>query len=300
MTVREIARALDISVRSAWRYVRSLQAQGEPVYDEVGPDGKSKVFRLMASARRGTIKLTTGQMVTLSLCRQVFDFLDGTGFKEDLDDVFNVLGATLQSRNFVGVDNLDRKLFDVNEAPHVYDGRIDDINAIITALLREQKLRVKHAAVGRGRTAFVFDPYTLLVYQKGLYLVGHSHHHGELRRFALEKLRDIQWLRGQRFEYPDDYHPRQLVEGAFGLIDGELSDVRIFFAAEVAHLIKRRRWHPTQRLRRVKGGITLSMKVHASVEVEAWILSYGEFARVERPTWLRERLRERHAKAARA
>jgi len=46
----------------------------------------------------------------------VFDFLEGTGFKEDLDDVFGRLEATLKRKDFLAVRNLDRKIFDVNEA----------------------------------------------------------------------------------------------------------------------------------------------------------------------------------------
>ena len=50
----------------------------------------------MPTARRQSITLTTAQMVALFLSRRVFDFLAGTGFKEDLDDVFAKLEATLK------------------------------------------------------------------------------------------------------------------------------------------------------------------------------------------------------------
>ena len=36
-----------------------------------------------------------------------------------------------------GARNLDRKVFDVNEAPHLYADRIEHVNDIMTALLRE-------------------------------------------------------------------------------------------------------------------------------------------------------------------
>ena len=50
--------------------------------------GRRKVWRIMPTARRQTISLSTSQMVALFLSRRVFDFLAGTGFQEDLDDVF--------------------------------------------------------------------------------------------------------------------------------------------------------------------------------------------------------------------
>src|SRR4051794_8922684 len=70
--------------------------------------------------------------------------------------------------------NLERKIFDVNEAPHLYADRVEHINDIVSALLREHQLSIVHER--HGTKPFVFEPYTLLVYKKGLYLVGFSHH----------------------------------------------------------------------------------------------------------------------------
>ena len=137
------------------------------------------------------------------------------------------LEATLRRKDFAAVRNLDRKVFDVNEARHLYEGRIEDVNDIMTALLREERLRVTHEGVSGGRKTFVLEPYTLLVYKKGLYLAGRSEGHGgEIRTFALDGFRAVEWLRGERFEYPADYRPEQITEGAFGLIRGKERDAR--------------------------------------------------------------------------
>ena len=160
----------------------------------------------------------------------MFDFLAGTGFKEDLDDLFGKLEAPAAARDFAAAQNLDRKVFDVNEARHLYEGRIEDVNDIVTALLREERLRVTHESVSGGKRTFVLEPYTLMVYKKGLYLVGRSAGHaGAIRTFALDAFRAVEWLRGDKFDYPVDYRPEQVTEGAFGLIRGgpEVTRVRI-------------------------------------------------------------------------
>src|ERR1700759_5435995 len=116
------------------RQGRPLRPGGEPLYEEMS--GKRKVWRLMPTARRQSLTLTTAQMVALFLSRRVFDFLSGTGFKEVLDDVFAKLEATLRRRDATAVRALDRKVFDVNEARHLYEGRVEDVGDILTALLR--------------------------------------------------------------------------------------------------------------------------------------------------------------------
>src|SRR5204862_8240370 len=213
---------------------QALQRAGEPVYE--GMSGQRKVWRPVPPARRQAITPPPAQAGGLFLSGRVFDFLAGTGFQEDLDDVFRKLEATLRRKDFAAVRNLDRKVFDVNEARHLYEGRIEDVNDIMTALLREDRLRVTHEGVSGGKKTFVLEPYTLLVYKKGLYLAGRSEGPGgEIRTFALNRFRAVEWLRGQTFEYPDDFRPEQITEGAFGLIRGkDATRVRIWFDEKVA------------------------------------------------------------------
>jgi predicted DNA-binding transcriptional regulator YafY len=298
-SIYDIAERFGVNPRTALRYIQALQRAGEPLYEEMS--GRRKVWRVMPTARRQTITLSTSQMVALFLSRRVFDFLSGTGFKEDLDDVFAKLEATLARKTSLAVRNLARKVFDVNEARHLYEGRVEDVNDIMTALLREERLRVTHEGVSGGRKTFLLDPYTLLVYKKGLYLAGFSHQHGQVRTFALDGFRAVDWLRGDRFEYPADYRPEQLTEGAFGLIRGAATRVRVLFDAKVARYVQRRQWHPSQRFRRTAGGgVEMTMDVHGTVEVTSWVLGFGDKAQVLEPPALAAAIEAEHASAARA
>lgn len=288
-TVYEIAERLSISVRTAIRYLRALEDTGERLYDDT--EGRQKIWRLMPSTREAYLRLTTSQMTSLYLSRRVFDFLEGTGFKEDLDEIFDQLGATLKRQDFVAARNLERKLFNVNEAPYIYKGRIEDVNDIITALIREDRLVARHTSVQKGKKTFILEPYTLLVYKKGLYLSGHSDHAGAVRTFALDGFRQIDWKRNDRFEYPEDYDPRQLVHGNFGLIGGEEIKVRIFFAERVERFVRRRLWHPTQKIKKVPGGVHFTMTVKGGVEIVSWVLGFGEHAELLEPPELREKVR---------
>jgi predicted DNA-binding transcriptional regulator YafY len=287
MTVYEIADRFGVSVRTAIRYLRALENAGEPLEETL--DGKRKIWRLHPAARRETIALTTTQMVSLFLSRRVFDFLAGTGFKEDLDEVFKRLEITLRKRDY-DTRNLERKIFDVNEAPHIYADRLEHVDDIITALLREERLLVTHGSVGSYKKAFVLEPYTLLVYKKGLYLAGYSHHHKSVRTFSLDGFRDIDRLKKDRFDYPKEYQPAQLVEGAFGMIGGPRTHVRLLFDAKVGRFVRRRQWHPTQKITKTERGVELAMDVSGTVELTSWILGWGDKVEVLEPESLREEI----------
>ncbi len=295
-TVYEIAERLHVSVRTAIRYLRALEAAGDKLWDDY--DGSKKIWRLLPTARSATLRLTTSQMVSLYLSRRIFDFLAGTGFEDDLEQLFRQLEVLLRKKDFVEVRHLDRKLWAINEAPYHYEGRIEDVNDILTALIREDRLSVRHASVDRGRSKFEVNPYTLLVYKRGLYLSGFSHHHGALRTFGLDGIKEVDWLKGQKFSYPTDYHPSSLVEGAFGLIGGTETEVRLFFEQKVARFVQRRQWHPSQAISAVPGGIELTMRVRGTVELISWILSFGDQVEVLAPDSLRQQLSAELARAA--
>src|SRR4029078_3276633 len=147
----------------------------------------------------------------------------------------------------------------------------------MTALLREDRLRVTHEGVSGGRKTFILEPYTLLVYKKGLYLAGFSQHHQAIRTFALDGFREVEWRRGERLAYPGDYRPEQLTEGAFGLIRGEPTRVRIRFHEKVARYVQPRQWPPSQIFPRVPGGgVDMTLYVRGTFELVSWVLRSGD------------------------
>ncbi len=298
-TVYDLAERLDCSVRTAIRYLRATEAAGVPLYE--AQDGRRKIWRLMPSARHESVRLTTQQMVTLFLSRRVFDFLQGTGFKEDLDAVFEKLEAILKRKDFLAAKNLDRKFFDVNEAAYEYEGRLDDVDQLVTALLREEKLDCVYVAGRDGKkTRFVMRPYSLMVFRKGLYVVGIDDANGPVRPFALDGFKKIAWRKGDAFDYPRDYDPSSVRGLAFGIIRGVKTRVRVRFDAKVAKFVRRRRWHSTQRFaRRDDGGIVATMTVEGTEDVKTWVLGFGAFAEVIEPASLRRAVHDEAVAMAR-
>jgi len=297
LSLYQIADRLEVTTMTARRYLRALEDAGVPIYDELGDDGKTKIWRVHPGDRRRSIEMSVAQMIALYLARGAFGFLDGTGFKEDLDEVFRTLEVTLQSKRFLAVKNLDRKLVSLHEAHFVYDDCIDDVNDIITALIQTEQLRIVYR--NRSHKPFVIDPYTLAVHRGGLYLVAYSHKssHQAVRTFAVDELREVERLRGQRFEYPQNFEPARMFEHSFGVFVGEPQLVRLrLLTPDVRQRARRRRYHPSQQLK--KNGRELTMRVYVSAALENWILGFGEKVEVLAPAELRATIAERHRASA--
>jgi len=71
-SVYDISDRLGVTVKTARRYITALERAGEPLYEEW--DGKRKVWRLMPTARKDNICLSTSLMLSLFLSRRVFDY----------------------------------------------------------------------------------------------------------------------------------------------------------------------------------------------------------------------------------
>src|SRR5215831_7923358 len=65
ITIYDLAERFAVNPRTGLRYIQALQSAGEPLYEDTV--GKRKVWRLMPTARRGSITLTTSQMLALFL-----------------------------------------------------------------------------------------------------------------------------------------------------------------------------------------------------------------------------------------
>jgi predicted DNA-binding transcriptional regulator YafY len=69
--------------------------------------------------------------------------------------------------------------------------------------------------------------------------------------------------------------------------------VRIRFDAWAAPLISERVWHDTQKISSLpEGGIELALRLGGLEEIERWVLSWGEHARVVAPKQLRQRIKQ--------
>jgi predicted DNA-binding transcriptional regulator YafY len=237
--------------------------------------------------------MTLAQMIALYLSRGLIAILAGTGIKEDLDDVFERLFATLRKNDADTAKNLERILYVVPAGGRrMYQDRLDDVDELLTAIRARERIDVLYASRSKPARALRFDPYTLVLFDGGLYVAGFSHEHGKRITLVLDGIREVVRRKGDRFEYPEAYHPSQLFDGAFGFMAGDPRRVRIRFDAKEAHFIRRARWHDSQRMEEADdGGVVLEMNVALVPEVVSFVLRHGKGAEVLEPPELRDMVR---------
>jgi proteasome accessory factor B len=292
--IDDAARELGVTARSIRRDLKALEMAHTEI-EHVDVDGERRVRRIRTGRSTEPIRLTRYQRYSLAAVRRVFDVLAGTPLHDDI--------AQLYARLFPSGDEdgamVDRFLY-IPEAPKNYRKLKDQIYDIYEGTLRTFTLAFQYESPKGQTTSRKVEPYALVLYQNGLYVVGRDVMKDAMRTFAVERMRRVRVLTNAPFKRRSDVDVSKMFEGAFGLHNGgEQQHVVVEFTAEVARYIEPREWHATQRMTRLEdGGLRVEFDVTNLTEVEPWVLRWGPNARVREPESLARRVRETHLAAA--
>jgi len=298
VTISELMETFGVSRRTVYNDLRALEDAGVPLYSEPGPSGEA-MWTMQHAAKRTSLTLTIGQILSLGLSRLMLSFLEGTDLHGELTTVMGRMGQGLSPKLSAYVRQLERKMAVVHVGPKSYADKVDVLNDILTGLLYDELVEICYRPPGKRVRKHLVEPYTLVVYAEALYLVGFSRTRNERRTFAVERMEDASWLRGQGFTYPADYSPEAHTDGSFGITRGEPTEVEILFDAQEAPYIKERTWHPSLSFDTTKDRrLRMRMRVSSTIELLQWLLGRARSAEIVKPADLRRQAREIFTAAA--
>ena len=234
-----------------------------------------------------TVQVTEGELMALLVARRALEQYEGTPFHRQFDVAFEKLTGGMKDRiTFSPAEELREVSF-----KNVGLGRTDLVvfNALSAAVLKSREVRFAYKKLGE-KTATVrrVEPYHLANRENLWYLVGRDTDRGEMRTFALPRIREVN-MEKQLFERPADFSPERFFAGALGVVGGTGDHrVRLRFTAVVADRVRERVWHESQGMvDRRDGALELSLRLGALGEVERWVLGWGAAVEVLAPAELR-------------
>ncbi|NJC87429.1 MAG: transcriptional regulator [Desulfuromonas sp.] len=286
-TVDELAEECGVTRRTVYRDLDAITAAGYPLVPERQSDGRVLYRFITGFKNLPPITFSLPELMTLYLCRGQLGFLQGTPFQEDLDAIFGRIRSSLPPRSVAHLERIAEAVAPRFQGVHDYRPQHDILGSLREALLFQYRIRLHYTPARREPEIYLFDPYTLLFTQGALYLGGYAHNRKALRLFLVDRVQKVEMTR-ERFEVPEDFTAEQLTGGAFGLVREEPMEVRARFAAEVAHLVAERIWHPSQRREiNADGSVTLTLEAGGKTEILAWLFGFVHHVEVLEPPELR-------------
>ncbi len=165
------------------------------------------------------------------------------------------------------------------------------------ALTMMHVLRVHYAPFDKSSYEMDFHPYSLLVFENRLYVVGFSERHGEVRTFAADRMTAVQVLQ-QRFRRDASFSMKRHFGNSFGVYGGagiQSAEVVLRVTLREAKYLRSASLHHSQREIEAApdGKPRFALTVALTRDFIAEILKRGDAVEVEQPETLRIILKER-------
>ena len=215
MSGPEIARRLEIDVRTVRRYIVMLQDMGIPVQAERGPHG---AYRLERGHRMPPLLFSDSETVAFTLgLLAVREY----GFPIEVAAVEGALAKVVR----VLPENLLQQVQSLQEAIkfHVYSPAVSLNAALLVSLsvATQQKRQVcLHYRNWNGaESQRTFDPYGIVLNEGYWYTIGYCHLRQDVRTFRLDRILSLEPGK-QSFIPPENFDPVAQVVNSIGLTPG--------------------------------------------------------------------------------
>src|SRR5579872_320886 len=255
-TIDALAKKTAVTTRTIRRDLEALQASGFPLYDEVIEGKRYWTLEAKAFRRLDDTGFTLAELSALYFSRTLVECLAATPFQQDVASAFGKLATALTPGMRQFLDRLPlvfqaKGATTAAEAPSGTKSsepaeyadkkwQRERVARLVDATLNHRRTGMKYFSMSSGREKeYLIEPYRLVYSPDGLYVLAFVPDYGELRTFAVERIRSVSLLE-ERFT------PTDLPEGVFahslGVNQGTPEHVEIAFEPAVAPYVRERRW----------------------------------------------------------
>jgi len=290
ISIEELAEESGVNRRTIHRDLNAISDAGYPLTAEWC--GDRKLYRFITGFKDvPPVSFSLQELLTLYFLRSSLEILQGTPFHDDLAAIFRKVNSVLPPRYAAHLERISRITIPLLQGQRDYSRASGILTQLRQALLFQNRISLSYRIPSRkAAEVYIVDPYTLVFYKGGLYLLGFAHNRQAVRTFAVERIDSLE-IERERFEIPESYQPEERFQGAFGIVEEEPLQVRVRFSPAIAHAIAERTWHPSQTVRMLPdSGVELPFRAGGRKEIVSWVLSYGSMAELLEPQELRDEL----------
>ncbi len=210
MSGSEIARRLEIDVRTVRRYITTLQDMGIPVEAERGPNG---AYHLERGRRLPPLLFTDAEAVALTLGLLAIRELQFPVDVAAVEGAFAKTERVLPENVLRQVRNLQEAII-FNRAPYGFSPptvlQNNFIVALSTAVQERQRVLLTYRSWLNEESRREFDPYGIVYTEGYWYTAGYCHLRHDLRTFRLDRILMLEAAH-DNFDRPEDIDVLELV-----------------------------------------------------------------------------------------
>jgi predicted DNA-binding transcriptional regulator YafY len=169
------------------------------------------------------------------------------------------------------------------------------LEPIIGAIENKQVLRITYLPFYEDKPYYnEVHPYLLKEHGFRWYLVGWNEFKGQVRTYALDRIRDLQEVPGMKYRSPD-FSAAEYFKYTLGIIapPGAPPLIKLAVQKTQAQYLITQPWHESQNIHSEdEDQVVFSFRVHPTYEFKSLVLGLGKDAEVLEPDTLRKELKE--------
>jgi predicted DNA-binding transcriptional regulator YafY len=291
-TAAELAEELECNPRTIYRDLEALQVAGFPIYTD-RMEGRN-LWSLLDTVRHEIpIPFSLTELMALYFSRDMLKVFKDTVFYDSLESLFQKIKTTIPPESKKYLKNVEQILHVGLKPYKEYSKFKEIINRVNEATQKKKSIDIVYYTMSRKKESKrKVDPYRIWFFNGTFYLIGKCHLRGEVRIFALDRIK-ILHLTKDSFVIPEDFNLDDFMRPSFGVFQGEPIKVKIWFHTDVAGYIKEKIWHESQEIHpQDDGSIIFEAEVAGTEEIRFWIMSWGSKAEILEPESLRDEIRE--------
>lgn len=187
---QEIADRFDISLRTVYRDIRSLEEAGIPIGAEAGVG-----YFLNSEYHLPPVMFTKEEAVAFVLADKLICKLSDSQVSKAFESALYKVKSVLKVSEKEHLENLNNKIAVFNKDPLGYSSQNLFLFDIQTALANKQQLNVEYTANYNGKhTCRIIEPVSLCYYDMRWHLIAFCKLRNDYRDFRLDRFSSVQLL----------------------------------------------------------------------------------------------------------
>lgn len=173
-------------------------------------------------------------------------------------------------------------------------------NTIVEAMDKRQELEITYRGMHDQReTKRQINPYGLFFSNGVWYVLAYCNMRNKIRSFALDCIKELE-ITDFHYVIPKEFNMDDYFKSSWHIMRyGEPAQVVLKFSKDVARWIKRRKWHPEQKIEEKKdGSIIFRVKLCGTKEIKWWAYHWAPYCEIIAPPELRKEAMEEIKKLA--
>lgn len=283
LTIKEIAEECEVSEKTIRRDIKLLERANYPFWNDHNKWG------IITDRLRPPVCLSLPQAVAIFIASRLllgFGNAQNPNIENTLKVLCSIVPPSLQRQ-------IQNTISWMAKQP-VNSSFVENLEKLAGAWIENKRVRINYRKLNSKKPDIrKLDPYFIQpsIKDHGNYLIAHCHKASEIRVFKIERIINVEVL-DEKYKIPADFDPNKFLDPAWGIITGEVKQVKLKFSRDVAPIALETYWHASQKNEvQSDGSVIVTFQLTPSPDFEGFILGWGNKVEVLEPAELRRSIK---------